>query len=99
MQVAVRERHISPKLVIERFIERIRCVLAVALVHKHNAIVLGAWGCGVFGNDAADVARLFHMVLDEPAFKNHFKHIVFAIYRDEPKLKVFKKQFPSSIDI
>ncbi|MET0495555.1 MAG: TIGR02452 family protein [Actinoplanes sp.] len=34
-------------------------VLAVAAAHGHRRIVLGAWGCGVFGNDPATVAEAF----------------------------------------
>ncbi|MCB0516410.1 MAG: TIGR02452 family protein [Chitinophagales bacterium] len=30
---------------------RINMVLGIALENKHENIVLGAWGCGVFGND------------------------------------------------
>ena len=41
------------------FEERIHKVLALALVYSHATIVLGAWGCGAFGNDSRDVAPLF----------------------------------------
>lgn len=34
-------------------------VLAVAALHSHRDIVLGAWGCGHFGNDPYVVARAF----------------------------------------
>ena len=43
---------------------RIGRVLAVAAGHRRRALVLGAWGCGVFGNDADMVARLFQESLE-----------------------------------
>ena len=44
-------------------------VLAVAAAHGHRTLVLGAWGCGVFGNDPALVADVFAAALrDRPAF-------------------------------
>ena len=60
---------------------RIRRVLAVAAAHGHRKLVLGAWGCGVFGNDPATVARAFAAALnDSPWFSN----ITFAILDRRP---------------
>ena len=42
---------------------RMEKVLALALVHGHEVLVLGAWGCGVFGNDPALVAGWFARLL------------------------------------
>ena len=39
--------------------QKIETVLAVAASQGHTSLVLGAWGCGAFGNDAPLVARLF----------------------------------------
>ncbi len=36
---------------------RIERVLALAVVNGHDVLVLGAWGCGVFGNDPTQVAE------------------------------------------
>jgi len=41
-------------------------------------IVLGAWGCGVFGNEPLTVAKLFKQHLS-CKFKGHFRKVVFAI--------------------
>jgi uncharacterized protein (TIGR02452 family) len=41
---------------------------------------LGAWGCGVFGNDPHLIARLFHEHLCGGAFTGAFESICFAIY-------------------
>jgi len=41
-------------------------------------LVLGAWGCGAFGNDPLTTARSFRAALEGP-FRNAFRHIFFAI--------------------
>ena len=53
---------------------RIRKVLAIALANNHKAIVLGAWGCGVFKNDAKEIAGYFKTIIDTD-FKNKFEKI------------------------
>lgn len=58
---------------------RIEKVLAIALEHGHDTLVLGAWGCGVFRNDPKDMAEYFREVIDT-RFNGAFKKIVFAIY-------------------
>lgn len=58
--------------------ERMLKVLAVAAKHGHASLVLGAWGCGAFGNDGYEIAEVFRLVLEEE-FPGVFKHIVFAI--------------------
>lgn len=60
--------------------KRIRSVLAIARKHGHNSIVLGAWGCGVFGNNPSDIARWFTDALTTDArFANAFDRVVFAV--------------------
>ena len=56
---------------------RIRRVLAIARAYEYSALVLGAWGCGAFGNDPARTARDFHTALMEQAAA--FGEVVFAI--------------------
>ncbi|MDT7783001.1 MAG: hypothetical protein QOF58_1420 [Pseudonocardiales bacterium] len=51
-------------------------VLHVAAAHGHRRLVLGAWGCGVFGNEPQVVAETFREVLRENRF---FDHVVFAV--------------------
>ncbi|MGW6445444.1 TIGR02452 family protein [Lentzea sp. NPDC055074] len=51
-------------------------VLHVAASHGHRRLVLGAWGCGVFGNDPATVARIFGLALRD---NRYFDHVVFAV--------------------
>jgi uncharacterized protein (TIGR02452 family) len=55
-------------------------VLAVAYRHDHRRLVLGAWGCGVFGNSPRTVAGAFAQLLGRGGpFAGAFAHIVFAI--------------------
>ena len=63
-------------------------VLAVAAAHGHRRLVLGAWGCGVFGNDPAVVAGAFAEALrDGP-----FDQVVFAVLG--PNRDAFTAVFP-----
>lgn len=55
-------------------------LLAVTALHEHSDLVLGAWGCGVFKNDATKVAGWFHTALTDPAYyRNVFRKVVFAV--------------------
>lgn len=57
---------------------RIRKVLDIMAGHGHDAVVLGAWGCGVFRNDPEVIADLFRDAL-RTRFAGVFKQVVFAI--------------------
>jgi uncharacterized protein (TIGR02452 family) len=57
-------------------------ILAVAAAHGHRQLVLGAWGCGVFGNDAAVVAAMFAGQLARA--QGYFDHVVHAVLDDRP---------------
>lgn len=58
--------------------QRIHRVLAVAAAYGYTTLVLGAWGCGAFGNDPRQTALDFCDAL-ETSFDGVFEHIVFAI--------------------
>jgi uncharacterized protein (TIGR02452 family) len=53
-------------------------VLAIARAYGYTALVLGAWGCGAFGNDTHRTASDFRQAL-ENEFDQVFSDIVFAI--------------------
>ncbi|MBM2620085.1 TIGR02452 family protein [Actinoplanes sp. LDG1-06] len=64
-------------------------VLRVAAAHGHRRLVLGAWGCGVFGNDPAVVAGAFATALRASPW---FDEVVFAVLdkaRDSPTRSAF----------
>ena len=58
--------------------ERIRRVLAITRAYRYDALVLGAWGCGAFGNDASRTAMDFKAALTGE-FAGAFREVVFAI--------------------
>jgi uncharacterized protein (TIGR02452 family) len=64
--------------------ERIARVLAIAATHGHDALVLGAWGCGVFKNEPTEIADLFAAALREP-FRGAFATVVFAVLDSSPE--------------
>lgn len=57
--------------------DRIYFVLDIAKKHNIETLILGAFGCGVFGNDPLTVANIFKEALESGWY--HFKEVVFAI--------------------
>ena len=79
--------------------ERIRRILEVAYREGKKDLVLGAFGCGVFRNDAKMVAAIFKELLrgEKACFVKCFERVVFAIY--DPKgycLRAFQEVFDDS---
>ena len=82
---------------------RIEKVLSLAVVHGYKTLVLGAWGCGVFKNDPASVAQLFHRHLKEhESFKSAFDTVVFAVLdktRDLGIIRPFQERFAGANEL
>lgn len=57
--------------------QRIARVLDIAIAYGFTDLVLGAWGCGAFGNDPKQIAHLFEQHLNSRA--QYFDSVVFAI--------------------
>ncbi|MGW6545253.1 TIGR02452 family protein [Streptomyces massasporeus] len=75
-------------------------VLETAAAHGYRRLVLGAWGCGVFRNDPAQVAEAFRALLGHGGrFAQAFEHVVFGVLdrtRDRQVLGAFEQTFSSS---
>jgi uncharacterized protein (TIGR02452 family) len=69
-------------------------MLCLAKSENYKNLVLGAWGCGAFGNDADVVASLFSKVFRE--LNSPFENVVMAVF-DRSKsgynYKMFEKYF------
>ena len=59
-------------------------VLSIGLCHDHDAIVLGAWGCGVFGNKPHQIARFFVEAL-ATTHAGRYRRVVFAVLDSSPE--------------
>lgn len=74
------------------FERRIRCIIGSANSNGVDTIVLGAWGCGAFGNNPNVVAEAFKNVLERYKI---FDKVIFAIRCTDDKpsdnYETFKK--------
>ncbi|MFD5792168.1 TIGR02452 family protein [Streptomyces diastatochromogenes] len=73
-------------------------VLETAAAHGYRRLVLGAWGCGVFQNDPAQVAGAFRALLGPGGrFAHTFERVVFGVLDRTPGATVreaFVRAFP-----
>lgn len=85
----------SSELIEKTFVRRIRILLAIAAEHGHKDLVLGAWGCGAFGNRPDDVSEFFRTVLIDEGFGRLFDEVCFAVYGSEEgkNYRAFKSRF------
>jgi uncharacterized protein (TIGR02452 family) len=78
-----REHGVSEEIIRGTFRERVRGTLGAAAHHGHRAIVLGAWGCGVFRNDPEVVAVHFQEAL-RGHVRGAFDRVAFAVLDGRP---------------
>lgn len=57
--------------------------------------MLGAWGCGAFGNNPKDVAHYFKSMLVDEGYGKCFDEVCFAIYgkADGKNITAFRGEF------
>ena len=71
---------------------RIDFILKIAADNKTDILILGAFGSGVFGQSAKEVASIFKDLL-ENKFSNIFDKIVFAVPSGNGNLEAFQEIF------
>lgn len=64
-------------------INRIQLVLDIAMDNNVGTLILGAYGCGVFGQDPNEVATVFKNLLETGHY--NFDEVIFAIPKDNNK--------------
>jgi uncharacterized protein (TIGR02452 family) len=80
----------------QTLLRRAGYVLGIARDNGHRSLLLGAWGCGVFGNDPTLVADAFGQWLESDSFRGSFDRVVFAVYDTSKRretLKAFQTRF------
>lgn len=79
---------------------RMEGIVKSAIAHGCEVLILGAWGCGAFGQDAVVIARLFANVLNK--YRYYFDRVQFAIRSNSgepsPLRLVFEKAFNEVYD-
>jgi uncharacterized protein (TIGR02452 family) len=85
-------------------LNKIRTIFRIGIENGHDALVLGAFGCGAYKLLPSEVAPLFRRVMEESEFKNKFKYILFAILQKpsrknmlDNKYAPFYKEFGETI--
>lgn len=71
-------------------LNRMDRILGISNLNNADALVLGAFGCGVFKNDPEMIAENFEMLINSK-YKNCFKKIIFAIKtKDQDLINTFE---------
>ena len=58
---------------------RMRISLAILAHEKNTMIILGAYGCGVFGNNPNEVAQWWKELLIDEKYERFFKQVIFTV--------------------
>lgn len=67
-------------------------VLSLAASHDCDALILGAWGCGVFRNNPAIVAGMFgDYLLPDGLFYGRYKVVLFSVLDSSKNPKTFRE--------
>jgi uncharacterized protein (TIGR02452 family) len=65
-------------------------IFRVALLKKHDVLVLGALGCGVFKNPTEEIVKIYNTCLEK--YNGCFRKIVFAVLsRNDNNFDIFNK--------
>ena len=65
------------------FLRRANIIFRAAVHYGYRNLVLGAWGCGAFGNDPRIVAEAFKSALKQDGLEMYFDKVCFAVYGNE----------------
>ena len=85
----------SGKRIQETMQRRMRIMLRVAKRGGYRNLILGAWGCGEFGNDPRDIAAYFKEIFVTEGYGKCFETVCFAIYgkEDGRNINAFREVF------
>ena len=84
-----RKKGVSDDVINATMHSRMDRMFAMAVQHNVKVLILGSWGCGVFGGDINSVAQMFIDLLTT-TYVGVFKQVVFATL-DKKHKKVFER--------
>jgi uncharacterized protein (TIGR02452 family) len=96
-----KKRYVNQTVLRNLLKSRIRNILEAAIDNEAEVLILGAFGCGAFGNPPEVVAKAFREVLAERRYGSAFARVVFAIrssvggdpYTVCPNIAAFQQEF------
>lgn len=89
--------HLEPQDALGIYMGRIIAILMSAVENGAECVILGAWGCGAFGQNPYIIAKAFSEALK--LYGGNFKKVVFAIrptHRDADLSDIFYYQFKAN---
>ena len=90
-KVAHRFQRVTPKENFTVLESRIKFIIDIAEKQQVKTLILGAFGCGVFGQDPKEVAQLFKKCLTKT---NNIHNVIFAIPdKGNSNYSIFKRIF------
>jgi uncharacterized protein (TIGR02452 family) len=89
--VVSREGKENIKKIPEVMLNRIEKILILAILEGCDAIVLGAYGCGVFGNNPHSVAGYFNTLLNgKTGYRKYYRKVLFSVFDRTPGQNNFR---------
>ena len=79
---------------------RIKAIIECAVDNNVDILILGAFGCGAFGNKPQLVSKTFKNILIDEEYYKYFKNVHFAIFttpNETLNLTEFKNTFEKYI--
>jgi uncharacterized protein (TIGR02452 family) len=80
------------KMAAKKTKEQIEKLASLVLEHGEKSIVIGPWGCGIYGNDPTTIAKQFKETFDPLLSSGALDYVVVSVLNDENGL-IFKKVF------
>lgn len=71
--------------------QKVRTIFHIAAIKGHDAVILGAFGCGYFGNPIEEVANTFAEVLEE--YAGSFSLVIFGVLGGQTH-EIFRRRIP-----
>jgi uncharacterized protein (TIGR02452 family) len=84
----------NPTLVKEVLYRKLAVAMMAAAMEGFEVLVLGAFGCGAFGNNPKDVAEIIKCLINKPCFQGVFTDIILPIGTEDSNRKAFQNVFP-----
>lgn len=81
-------------------VSKMTAVLKTPLAHGTTKVVLGAWGCGAYGNPVSEIAKAWKTALHPPTTRNwtNLKEVVFAI-KEGRMAEDFAKEYGEDVAV